>query len=187
MGYRQDLFKPPNLVSMVRLFMAPVLLYLALRQQPGLYLGAVCFTVFTDLADGFLARTLHQITPLGSLLDSWGDFTVYFTMAVCSWILWPATVVEHLSAWVVIVLSFTLPPLIGLIKFGSVTSYHTWSVKLAVAVTLISYVLLFADVLHWPIDVAAFFCTLAAIEEITITLLLKQKRSDVRGLWKIFK
>ena len=184
MSYRQDLFSPPNLVSMLRLLMAPVLLWLALEQHPTLYLVATAFTVFTDVLDGFLARILNRITALGSLLDSWGDFTIYSTMAICAWILWPQKVIEYRYACLAIVLSFTLPTLIGLIKFKSLTSYHTWSVKVAVAATIISYILLFSDVLSWPFFIAALLCVIAALEETAITLVLKHKRPDVRSLWR---
>lgn len=183
MSYRQDLFSPPNLVSMLRLLMAPVLLWLAMEQHPTLYLLAIVFTVFTDVLDGFLARILNRITALGSLLDSWGDFTVYSMMAICAWILWPQKVIEYRYACLAIVLSFTLPTLIGLVKFRSLASYHTWSVKIAVAATIISYILLFADLVDWPFIVAAMLCVVAALEETAITLVLKHKRPDVRSLW----
>ena len=177
MVYIKDLFSIPNQVSMLRLLMAPVLIYLAVEQRPTLYLLAVCFTIFTDLLDGFLARALNQITELGSRLDSWGDFTVYSTLAVCAWLLWPETVARYQWPALAIVLSFSLPPLIGLFKFGSLTSYHTWSVKVAVGITIISYLLLFSGVLDWPIYIAAALCLLAASEEIAITVLLPPNQS----------
>ena len=84
---KEDFYNLPNLVSLIRILMAPVLIYLALTQQPDWYIGMLVFTVFTDVLDGFLARVLNQITKLGSHLDSWGDFVIYNTMALCAWIL----------------------------------------------------------------------------------------------------
>ena len=179
------LLTPPNLVSLLRLLMAPLLLWLALQQKAQLYLLAVVFTIFTDVLDGFLARTLHQITQLGSQLDSWGDFLIYTTLAVCTWLLWPELVRHYWPAWAAIIASFTLPTLIGLLKFGSITSYHTWLVKIAVASTIISYLLLCTDLLLWPIWLAAGLCVLAATEEIAITLTLRHKRSDIRSVLQL--
>lgn len=178
----RDLLTLPNTFSLLRLLMAPLALVLAVNQQETLYLLAIAFSVFTDLLDGFLARSLNQITELGSKLDSWGDFAIYSTMAVCAFILWPEQVVEHAYASLTIVLSFTLPALTGLIKFRTFTSYHTWSVKIAVAMTIIAYLLLFTGVVAWPYYLAASLAALAALEEVLITLLIHRSHSDVRTL-----
>lgn len=180
----RTLFSAPNIVSLLRLLMAPVLFILAFQQHTTLYFIAIGFTVFTDLLDGFLARALNQITVLGSQLDSWGDFTIYTTLALCAWLVWPEIVLEYRYACLTIVLSFTLPALVGLIKYKGLTSYHTWSVKLAVGMTVISYILLFANIVGWPFVLAAIACAVAALEETMITLILDNKRPDIRTVWQ---
>ena len=177
----------PNLVSFIRILMAPVLFYFAFTQQPYWFIGVLIFAVFTDVLDGFLARTLNQITEMGSHLDSWGDFVIYSTMAICAWILWPNIIQRELLYFIIIVLSFILPVLIGFIKFHAFTSYHTWSVKLAVAITIAGYILLFTDLLGWPFRIAALFCLYAAMEEIAITLLIPREHVDVRTVWQALK
>lgn len=184
---KEQIVNLPNLVSLIRILMAPVLFYFAFTQQPNWFIGTLLFAVFTDVLDGFLARTLQQITEMGSHLDSWGDFVIYSTMAVCAWILWPDILQREMVYFILIVLSFTLPVFVGFIKFRLFTSYHTWSVKLAVFVTVISYVLLFAGLLDWPFRVAAVFCLYAAIEEIAITLLIHHEHVDVRTVWQALK
>lgn len=177
----------PNLVSFIRILMAPVLFYLAFTQQPYWFFGVLLFAEFTDVLDGFLARTLHQTTKMGARLDSWGDFAIYSTIAICAWILWPDILQQEILYFTIIVLSFTLPALLGLIKFHTFTSYHTWSVKLAVAITVVSYILLFSGLLDWPFRIAALFCLYAAIEEIAITLLIHHEHIDVRTVWQALK
>lgn len=167
--------------------MAPVLIYFAFAQQPHWFIAVLLFAEFTDVLDGFLARILNQITEMGSHLDSWGDFVIYSTMAVCAWILWPEITQREIVYFTVIVLSFILPALTGLIKFHKFTSYHTWSVKLAVLVTVVGYILLYTGLLDWPFRIAAVFCLYAAIEEIAITLLMQQERIDVRTVWQALK
>lgn len=184
---KSDFFNPPNIVSMIRLVMAPVLLYLAYKQYPTVYMITVLFTLFTDVLDGFLARHLDMITELGSRLDSWGDFVIYTTLAISAWWLWPDIIRRELIAVIVIIISFTLPVIAGLIKFRSLTSYHTWSVKFAVFITVVSYVIVFSGFFHWPIYLAAFFSVVAAIEEILITIIMKHERADVRSVWHALK
>jgi CDP-diacylglycerol--glycerol-3-phosphate 3-phosphatidyltransferase len=184
---KDEIVNLPKQVSLIRILMAPVLFYFAFTQQPYWFIGVLLFAEFTDVLDGFLARTLNQITEMGSHLDSWGDFVIYSTIAVCAWILWPDILLRESLYFIIIVLSFTLPALIGFIKFRRFTSYHTWSVKLAVAVTVLSYILLFSGLLDWPFRVAALFCLYAAIEEIAITLLIHHEHVDVRTLWQAIR
>lgn len=167
--------------------MSPVLLALAWYQKPMLYMLALLFTLFTDVLDGFLARTLNQVTELGAHLDSWGDFIIYTTLVVAAWWLWPEIVVAELTAVLIIIASFAAPVLIGLVKFKTLTGYHTWSVKLAVFVTVVSYVVTFSGWARWPIDIAAVIAAIAAIEEIAITLIMRREHADVRSVWHALK
>jgi CDP-diacylglycerol--glycerol-3-phosphate 3-phosphatidyltransferase len=183
----RQIYNLPNFVSFIRILLAPVLFYFAITEKPVWFLATLVFSGFTDVLDGFLARILNQITAMGSRLDSWGDFTIYTTMAICAWILWPDIVAEEWIAYVVIVISFTSPVIVGLLKFRTITSYHTWTVKVAVVVTFVGYILLFAGWLDWPFRVAAVFCAVAALEEIAITLLIHQEHVDVRTVWAALK
>ena len=184
---KEKIVNLPNLVSFIRILMAPVLFYLAFTQQPNWFIAVLLFAEFTDVLDGFLARTLNQITKMGSHLDSWGDFVIYTTIAICAWILWPDILQRESLYFTIIVLSFTLPALIGFIKFHRFTSYHTWSVKLAVVITIVAYILLFAGLLDWPFRVAAVFCLYAALEEIAITLLIHHEHVDVKSVWQAIR
>jgi CDP-diacylglycerol--glycerol-3-phosphate 3-phosphatidyltransferase len=174
----------PNAVSLLRLLLAPVLILLAIDQQPVWFIFIVLFSGFTDVLDGFLARTLHQITRLGSHLDSWGDFAIYSSMTIGAWLLWPEIVTRERIWITLIIASFTLPVLLGLIKFHALTSYHTWSVKLAVLCTFFSYALLFLDIVTWPLYIATAICVYAGIEEIAITVLMQHERADIRSVWQ---
>lgn len=179
----QKICNLPNLVSSIRILVAPLMFYLAFQGMELWYLAALLFSGFTDVLDGFLARRLNQITELGSHLDSWGDFTIYSTMAACAWVIWPEIVQREILYFSLILCSFLLPVCAGLIKFGRLTGYHTWSVKLAVFVTFVGYVLLFSDIASWPFKLASYLCLYAGIEEILITLVLRRERVDVRSIW----
>lgn len=178
----RNIYNWPNLVSFIRVLLAPVLLILAIYHQPVWFVLVVIFSEFTDVLDGYLARRFNQITALGSHLDSWGDFLIYSVLAISAWIMWPDIVRREWIYFALIVVSFTLPVLLGLIKFGTLTSYHTWGVKLAVAITVIAYLLLFMQWLDWPFRFAAMFCLLAAAEEMAITLVMAQPHEDVRTI-----
>jgi CDP-diacylglycerol--glycerol-3-phosphate 3-phosphatidyltransferase len=190
MSFKQDIFKVPNLVSSIRILIAPVLFVFAFQGMENWFLGTLLFSGFTDVADGFLARKFNLITPLGAHLDSWGDFTIYSTMAACAWILWPEITQRELLYYALILFSFLLPALVGLVKFGKLTGYHTWAVKVAVVATFLSYVALYAELASWPFMLASTLCVIAGTEEILITFILREERTDVRSIraaWQIKK
>ena len=187
MTFKQDLLQIPNLVSSVRILIAPLLFVFAFKQMEYWFLGALVFSGLTDVLDGWLARKLNLITRLGAHLDSWGDFTIYSTMAICAWILWPEVTRQILPHYTMILFSFLLPAWAGLIKFGKLTGYHTWSVKIAVLATFAGYLALYTDIASWPFVLASWLCVIAGIEEILITLVLRRERTDVRSLWSAWQ
>jgi cardiolipin synthase len=66
----------PNAVTVVRLCLLPVFLYLLLIHQPAeRYAAAAILAVMgaTDWVDGYLARHLHQVSELGKILDPVAD------------------------------------------------------------------------------------------------------------------
>ncbi len=187
MGNRRDFYKLPNLVSSVRILITPLMFYFAFQKMETWFLAALLFSGFTDVLDGFLARKLKQITTLGSHLDSWGDFAIYTTMAICAWIIWPDIVKQEILYLAMILFSFLLPVWFGLIKFGRLTSYHTWSVKLAALATIVGYIALFSSFASWPLKLASYLCVYAGIEEILITLVMRQEQVDVRSIWSALR
>ncbi len=182
MSFREDLFKLPNLVSALRILIAPLLFVFALLGLETWFLGALIFSGITDVVDGYLARKFDMITSLGSHLDSWGDFVIYSMMAICAWILWPEITQRELIYYSIMVFSFLLPAQVGLVKFGKFTGYHTWGVKIAVLSAFVAYILLYAEIAAWPFAFASLLCALAGLEEILITLVLPEERTDVRSL-----
>jgi len=182
MNFKEEISKPPNLVSATRILIAPLMFVFAFLQMELWFLAALIFSACTDILDGLLARKLNMITPLGAHLDSWGDFTIYSTMSICAWILWPEITQRELLYYVLILFSFLLPALVGMIKFGKFTGYHTWSVKIAVFVTFVGYIALYTEIAAWPFMLASFLCVYAGLEEILITLVLREERTDVRSI-----
>jgi cardiolipin synthase len=177
----------PNLLTGFRFVAAPGLLWLAWQNQGIAFMGLLAIAFLTDLLDGLAARLTGQVTQFGAILDSWADVITYLTIAVGCWWLWPDVVRKELIYVVMIVASCLLPAIAGFSKFGRFTSYHTWGVKLAAASMGLTLYVLFLGGPAWPFRVAAVICILAAIEEITLTLLLSEPESNVRSVWDVLK
>jgi CDP-diacylglycerol--glycerol-3-phosphate 3-phosphatidyltransferase len=65
----------PNVLSAVRIAIAPAIVAVVLAHPDGSVLAAALFAsgALTDIVDGHLARTRGLITPLGKLLDPFAD------------------------------------------------------------------------------------------------------------------
>jgi CDP-diacylglycerol--glycerol-3-phosphate 3-phosphatidyltransferase len=177
----------PNLLSASRIALAPVLLALAFNGQGEPFLWLLAAAFLTDALDGSIARLTGQVSRFGATLDSWGDVSIYTTVAVAMLLLWPALLRQEAIAVGAVVASFALPTLVGVVRFGHFTSYHTLLVKVAAVATALGLFPLLLEISPWPFRIAAVLAVLAGLEEIVISLLLGLDRSDVRGLWVVLR
>ncbi len=178
----------PNIISSIRILMVPILLYLAIIGQAGVFIIVLIFIELTDVLDGYLARRLQLVSELGAQLDSWGDFLVYSSMALGAWLLWPDILHQQQIYVVLMVACFTLPVLLALLKFKHFPSYHTMSTKIAVVVSIIAYILLFTGIADWPFKIAVIFCLYAALEAVLIILISDNATLiDVKSIWHVIK
>jgi cardiolipin synthase len=90
----------PNTLSLLRLAMVP--LFAVAFFQPGSQsrfwaAGIYAIAFLTDIADGYLARRLNQITRLGRILDPMADKLMTFTVIIC------IAVAKIIPAWAVVI------------------------------------------------------------------------------------
>ncbi|MEZ5857163.1 MAG: CDP-alcohol phosphatidyltransferase family protein [Hyphomicrobiaceae bacterium] len=176
-----------NALTAFRVIAAPVLIILALANQPSWLLMLLTASFLTDAADGAVARMSGGPTNFGAKFDSIADAIAYTAIGVSIILLWPDTVRREMVAFVAVAASLFLPAILALIKFGQLTSYHTWLVKLAVGAVSIGLLILLLDWAAWPFRAAAILAVLAGLEEAAITLLLREPRSDVGSLGAVWR
>ncbi len=177
----------PNLLSGFRFVAAPFLLYMAWHGYNIAFLWLLAIAFLTDALDGLAARLTGQVTQFGAKLDSWGDMITYLTIAIGSWWLWPNIVLRESIYVAMVICSYLLPVAVGMSKFGSFTSYHTWGVKFAAVSMALTLYILFLGGPAWPFRIAAFICMLAAVEEIAITLLLPEMQSNIASILDVLR
>ena len=170
----------PNTISMLRIALVPVLLWLAWTHQPS-FTYVLAVSLMSDILDGYLARRLNQQTRLGAQLDSWGDLlTVLVYVPAALW-LRPAEL-RHSAAYVgVAALSYSLPIALGFVKYHRLTSYHTRLMTIAAYAMGIAMVCFFAGWSTIPFRCACVLLFIASIEEIMITNALPDWVENVRG------
>lgn len=98
----------PNLLSLLRIALIPLILWFYCRKENSIAAaGVIVLSGLTDVADGYIARKLHQISDLGKLLDPLADKLTQMTMLLCLVsrypILWSLIIlfaVKELSSWI---------------------------------------------------------------------------------------
>ena len=93
----QQLLKLPNLLSALRLLLAPVFLALIIADRAGWALAVLALASATDWFDGYFARKLNLITRMGQLLDPAAD-RLYILATLIGLL-----VTERLPLWLVLV------------------------------------------------------------------------------------
>lgn len=85
--WKKEVFTIPNLLSLFRLALIPVYIYIYLgATQPFQYLTAgtiMAVSCLTDLIDGKVARHFNMVSTLGKILDPLADKVTQFTLTVC--------------------------------------------------------------------------------------------------------
>lgn len=79
LSMKEQFFTAPNLLSMLRLTLVPVFLYLLLNEKQLAAIIVLAIAGITDYLDGYLARKWNQVTRLGQLLDPAADRLYIFS------------------------------------------------------------------------------------------------------------
>ena len=91
--WKKDVFTIPNLISMIRLALIPVYIYIYLNatQTRDYYIagGILVVSCLTDMIDGQIARKFHMTSTLGKLLDPIADKLTQLALIVCLSIQYP--------------------------------------------------------------------------------------------------
>lgn len=181
----KNIYSIPNLLSLLRLALVPVLIIAVCLKEINLFLLLLAISLLSDMLDGYFARKLQQVTEFGARLDSWADMATYAMMIIGIFYIWPVIFVEQLYFLIAATLSYVLPVVIALARFGSFPSYHTWGAKIAaVLIAPAFYLLVLADnQLFFRLVIV--FHVIVAIEEIAITFLLKKSKTNVASILSI--
>lgn len=71
--YKNKIITIPNALSLVRIILIPILVWLYCTGKLYWALGVFIASALTDVVDGFIARTFNMISDLGKILDPIAD------------------------------------------------------------------------------------------------------------------
>lgn len=151
----KDLFKGsfniPNAISFLRILLIGPCVISLLRND---YLMAAIYFILSGLSDaldGFLARKLNQITPLGQILDPLADKLTLGAIVICISIKVP----ELIPVAIILVLKDFIMLLAGtnLLKKNIMPPPAKWYGKLSTVLFYISVIIILGLKAIWEIDI----------------------------------
>jgi phosphatidylglycerophosphate synthase len=178
-----------NAITVYRIAAAFLLFFLVVRKETEIFKWMLAFSFFTDAIDGYLARRYKAVSAMGAKIDSVADDLTILVAAVGVVVLKRGFILHELS-WVLILLALYLFQLSSaLILYHKISSFHTYSAKVAAVLQGCFLILLFF--LHeWPLllfHIAAIATVVNLAEEIILVFKLPEWKSDVKGLFWLNK
>lgn len=178
-----------NGITLYRLVAAPFLLYLIITRQEDLFKWLLAASFFTDAIDGYLARKYKVTSIMGARLDSIGDDLTVIVGVIGLFVL-KAEFIKTEFIWLIVVfILFLVQVISALVRYGAVTSYHTYLAKLAAVCQGVFLILAFfmaepSRVLYY---IAITITVLDLLEEIVLTFLIPKWKANVKGLYWVLK
>lgn len=80
----KNIFTIPNILSIFRLLLLPVIVYTYMNQKDYVLTGVLLLVSgITDLLDGYIARTFNMMSDLGKILDPVADKATQAVILLC--------------------------------------------------------------------------------------------------------
>ena len=175
----------PNGISLARIGGALLLLTAALVRNQRYFQWLLVACMLSDILDGWIARTFNWTSRLGAILDSTGDVLVQFVAIGGLWIFHKETIFAHRVPVVIVVSLYLAELVIAVFRYGRISSFHTFLVRVAAsALGIFVLSLFFWRYLDWIFYPAIGLGVLAYSEELLILMLLAEWTPDVGGLYR---
>lgn len=180
----ENILNVPNLISLYRLLVFPVILYMALTGREDWFVILLVISLVSDILDGNIARIWNLQTNFGAALDNLADVGT-FSMALLGIFLFKWDVIEP-HAWILYLFLgvFLLSYVVGFYRFGKIPGLHLFSAVAAGYIQGIFFFVLFVwGFVPWFYYLAVGWGVVAYIEKIIVLLKLDDIRIGVRGLY----
>ncbi len=185
---RQEIFTVPNFLGFYRIFAFPFILWFVLSGWETLFAVFLTLNLLTDVADGYIARRYDMVTEFGARLDSIADNLTYLLAFTGIYMFKLDDFMPHIVSFLVFAGLLLSSILLSLVKFGRFPSLHLYSFKIGGYIQGAFFIILFTVGFITPFYY--FMITwgiIAAIEHITIQLIIPEMRSDAKGLYWVLK
>lgn len=180
----ENVLNVPNLLSLYRLLVFPVILFMALTGREEEFVILICISLVSDILDGNIARIWKLQTNFGAALDNLADvFT--FAMALLGLFIFKWTEIGP-HAWLLYIFLavFVLSYVVGFSRFGKIPGLHLYGAVIAGYLQGVFFFVLFVfGFYEWFYYLAVGWGALAYLEKILVLFKLDDIRIGVKGLY----
>lgn len=178
-----------NGITLYRIIAAPFLMVLIFLHEYDIFKWLLGVSFFTDLIDGYLARKYKVASILGTKLDSIGDDLTVLVAMTAFFILKLAFIKKHIIIFLILFGLFLVQTTYALIRYGKITSFHTYLAKMAALLQGVFLLLtFFTDEPNLFLFYAAAIITILELtEEIILVGLFQHWKANVKGIYWVLK
>lgn len=178
-----------NAITVYRIIAAPVMIFFLIIPQIAVFKWMIAISFFTDAIDGHLARRYKVTSVAGSKLDSIGD-DLTVAVAIAGIFVFQSQFLRQVAMPLIILGGLFLVQVVSaFIRYGRMSSFHTYAAKVAAVFQGIFLILFFfmensINVLFYT---AVVITAIDLIEEIIIVIVLPEWKTNVKGLYWILR
>lgn len=142
--WKKDLLTIPNFLSLFRMLLIPVYMYLYLHAETpkdhAIAATVLAISCLTDMIDGKIARKFNMISTVGKILDPLADKATQFVLMITLAMQYP--VISYLCGLFVLKEGFQLIAGILLLRKGQILKGAVMSGKICTTVLFVSLIIL---------------------------------------------
>lgn len=178
-----------NGITLYRLVVFPLLILLIISKRFDLYKWLLLVSFLTDAIDGFLARRYKAVSVLGAKLDSIADDLTILSVIIAAIVYKPEFIRKEMSLIIILLGLFVFQTIYALVRYGKLSSFHTYAAKFAAILQGSFLLLLFflREPVYWLFYIAAVATIADLLEEIILVWILPKWTANVKGIFWIMR
>jgi phosphatidylglycerophosphate synthase len=178
-----------NAITLYRIIAFPVLIFLLFTNRLDVFKWMLIISFLTDAVDGILARKFKANSLLGAKLDSIGDDLTILAAVTGLAVAKQEFLREHWIIFAIPLSLFFIQLLAAFIRYGKMSSYHTYLAKVAAILQgfFMCSMFLFDRPAFWLFYATAIVTTLELIEEIIMVFVLREWKTNVHGVYWVLR
>jgi CDP-diacylglycerol--glycerol-3-phosphate 3-phosphatidyltransferase len=182
-------YKIVNGISLYRLAISPVLFLLIFTHRPDIFKWFLAISFFTDSIDGYLARRYKVTSILGARVDSIADDLTVAAGILAMIIFKPVFFREQIPLLILLLALFLSQTIVALIRYGKMSSFHTYLAKIAAVLQAIFLcsLLFFKKPVYLLFYITIVLTAIDLLEEIILVFVLRDWKTDVKGLYWVLR
>lgn len=185
MFFKRDYINVPNALSISRIVLLPILIFLVMIGENMLFLMAYILLGSTDLFDGIVARGFNMKSEIGKTLDSIADLVFYLGSLFFIYVMFPQVVNGNAVFLIIFFMFFSMSFIVSTVRFGKPILMHTQLLRLNAVLVYLLVIFSFLFDTTFMGTIIIFIYYAAFTEEIIIFLKYDDFDRDAKSIFHL--